>query len=178
MKTRVVALGVTGSIAAYKAAELTSQLVKAGHEVHVLMTAAAMKLVGEQTFFTLSRQPVVTSLWEIPDWKPGHIDLAERAALLVVAPCTANFMGKYAHGVADDALTTFAISFTGPVLLAPAMNHHMWHHPAVQDNHRTLLSRGVHFVGPGVGDLACGATGDGRMAEPLEIMAALKGLLP
>lgn len=177
MKTRVVALGVTGSIAAYKAAELTSQLVKAGCEVHVLMTAAALRLVGEQTFFTLSRQPVVTSLWEIPDWKPGHIDLAERADLLIVAPCTANFMGKYAHGLADDALTTFAISFTGPTLLAPAMNHNMWHHPAVRSNHETLLSRAVNFVGPSTGALACGTTGDGRMAEPAEILAAAKGLL-
>ena len=177
MKTRVIALGVTGSIAAYKAAELTSQLAKEGYEVHVLMTAAALKLVGEQTFLTLSRRPVVTSLWEIPDWKPGHIDLAERAELLLVAPCTANFMGKYAHGVADDALTTFAISFDGKVLLAPAMNTRMWRHPATRCNKRTLESRGVVFAGPDAGLLACGDEGEGRMCEVQAILDKASRLL-
>ena len=168
-----IALGVTGSIAAYKAADLCSRLTKQDFDVHVLMTQAAGKLVGEQTFFTLSRNPVLSSLWTLPDWQPGHIALAERARLLVIAPCTANFIGKYTHGIADDALTTYALSHAGPVILAPAMNPVMWKNPAVEDNVKLLKARGVHFVGPSEGSVACGASGIGRMAEVEAIIDAI-----
>lgn len=175
---KVVVLGVTGSIAAYKAAELCSQLVKTGIEVHVIMTESALHLIGEQTFFTLSQQQVITDLWKIPKWQPGHIDLSEKADLFVVVPCSANFIGKYTHGIADDALTTFALAHDGPVVLAPGMNPKMWKHPAVQDNVKKLKSRGVHFVGPVSGRTACGsAKGPGRMAEPTKIYTVIDDLL-
>ena len=165
-----IVLGVTGSIAAYKAADLTSKLVKAGCDVTVIMTECSKQFVGEQTFLTLSRNPVVTSLWEMPDWKPGHVALADTASFFIVAPCTANFMGKYAAGIADDALTTFAISFDGKVLLAPAMNTRMWNHPATRHNKSVLESRGVTFVGPDTGALACGIDGEGRMCDVQAIL--------
>lgn len=168
-----VVLGVTGSIAAYKAADLTSRLVQAGVEVDVILTANAMRLVQPQTFFTLSRRPVVKDLWELPDWQPGHIALAERAQALVVAPATANILAKLAHGIADDALSTYALSHTGLVIVAPAMNPRMWAHPAVQANCATLRQRGVRFVGPDTGRVACGEAGAGRMAAVEEILAAV-----
>ena len=168
-----IALGVTGSIAAYKAADLCSRLTKQDFDVHVLMTPSAGKLIGEQTFFTLSRNPVLSSLWTLPDWQPGHIALAERAKLLVIAPCTANFIGKYAHGIADDALTTYVLSHAGPVILAPAMNPVMWKNPAVEDNVKLLKTRGVYFVGPSEGSVACGSNGIGRMAEVEAIIKAI-----
>jgi phosphopantothenoylcysteine synthetase/decarboxylase len=174
---KVIALGVTGSIAAYKAADLVSRLVRNGHEVHVLMTAAARELVTERTFLTLSRNPVVVSLWDMPEWQPGHVELADRADLLVVAPATANFLGKYTHGIADDALTTYALAHEGPVLLAPAMNPRMWRHPATQANRVLLRKRGVRFVGPGSGHVACGDDGEGRMAEPADILVAIQDIL-
>ncbi len=174
---RKIVLGVTGSIAAYKAADLVSTLVKAGHDVTVIMTECSKRFVGEQTFLTLSRNPVVTSLWELPEWKPGHVALADMASLLIVAPCTANFMGKYAAGIADDALTTFAISFDGKVLLAPAMNTRMWRHPATRCNRETLESRGVVFVGPDAGLLACGDEGEGRMCEVKVILDSVASIL-
>jgi phosphopantothenoylcysteine synthetase/decarboxylase len=177
-KKKIVVLGITGSIAAYKAAELCSQLVKTGFEVHVIMTDAGTKLVGEQTFFTLSQNPVITDLWKMPQWQPGHIELSEKADILVVAPCSANFIGKYANGIADDALTSYALSHDGPVLIAPAMNPRMWQHPAVKDNVKTLQSRTVHVVGPGKGRVACGdAKGVGRMVEPHKIFAAIDDIV-
>jgi phosphopantothenoylcysteine synthetase/decarboxylase len=173
----VIALGVTGSIAAYKAADLTSRLVRENFEVVVLMTAAARELVSPRTFQTLSRNPVICDLWDMPDWQPGHVALADRAALLVVAPATANFLGKYAHGIADDALTTYALTHEGPVLLAPAMNPKMWIHPATQANRAILHKRAVRFIGPGSGRVACGADGEGRMAEPEDILVAIQDIL-
>ena len=173
----VIALGVTGSIAAYKAADLVSRLTRAGIEVHVLMTEAAGRLVQPRTFLTLSRQPVITSLWDTPDWQPGHIALAERTDLLVIAPATANILAKMAHGIADDALSTFALSHAGPVLVAPAMNPRMWAHPAVRENCRILGARGVAFVGPEEGRVACGADGPGRMAAVETIFARVEGAL-
>ncbi len=170
---KTIVLGVTGSIAAYKAADLTSQLVKNGKDVVVIMTTAAQKLVTPQTFLTLSRNPVVTDLWSMPEWQPGHIELADRAKLLVVVPCTANFLGKYANGIADDALTTYAISHTGKVMVVPAMNPKMWKHPAVQQNVKTLKSRGVEFIGPVSGHVACGDDGEGRMEEIPAILAKI-----
>ena len=160
-----VALGVTGSIAAYKAAALTSRLVQSGMDVHVLMTLSATKLVQPQTFMTLSRNPVTTDLWQQRSWQPGHIALAETAQVLAVAPATANIIGKMANGVADDALSTYALSHSGPVIIAPAMNPRMWFNPAVQANCRALRERGVSFVGPAEGRVACGEAGAGRMAE-------------
>lgn len=169
----VITLGVTGGIAAYKAADLCSKLTQKGFQVQVVMTANATKFVAPLTFQTLSRRPVITQLWEHADWKPEHVAVAQETKLFVVAPCTANFLAKYAHGLADDALSTFAISMHCPALLAPAMNPAMWSHPAVQDNVRLLQTRGVHFVGPARGRVACGADGVGRMASVEEIFQAV-----
>lgn len=173
----LVALGVTGGIAAYKAAELSSMLRRNGFELQVLMTENATRFVGPLTFRTLSQRPVVTSLWEVPEWRPEHVALADEAAIFVVAPATANFLAKYANGIADDALTTFAATFDGPVLLAPAMNPKMWAHPACQANVELLRSRGVRFAGPESGRVACGEGGVGRMAEPATIFEAVRNLI-
>lgn len=176
-KKKTIVLGVTGSIAAYKAADLCSKLSQSGYDVHVIMTESATKLVTEQTFLTLSRNPVVSSLWDIPDWKPGHIELSERAVLLVIAPCTANFIGKMASGIADDALSTYFLSHTGKVLVAPAMNPRMWSNRIVKMNCEKLKDAGVKFVGPGKGKVACGDEGEGRMEEVAEILSAIKKLI-
>ena len=176
MAEKVIALGVTGGIAAYKAAELCSILAKK-YDVRVLMTENATRFVSELTFRTLSRHAVVTSLWDEPDWRPEHVALADEVALLAVVPATANFIAKTAHGIADDALSTFAATFAGPVLLAPAMNPKMWQHPACVDNVELLEKRGVRFCGPVAGHVACGADGVGHMAEVSEILAAIEALL-
>jgi phosphopantothenoylcysteine decarboxylase/phosphopantothenate--cysteine ligase len=168
-----VALGVTGSIAAYKAADLTSKLVQAGVEVQVLMTESATQLVQPQTFFTLSQQPVICNLWEMPAWQPGHIALAERADLLVIAPATANVIGKIAHGIADDALTTCVLSHTGPVLVVPAMNPRMWKNPAVRANCDILRQRGIEIMEPETGRVACGDEGQGRFPEVSRVLARI-----
>jgi phosphopantothenoylcysteine decarboxylase len=167
----VLALGVTGSIAAYKAADLTSKLRQSGIAVQVLMTGNAQKLVCAQTFFTLSQMPVIVDLWEIPDWRPGHIELSARCKVLLIAPATANILAKMAHGIADDALSTFYLSHSGPTLVAPAMNPRMWNHAATQENCRVLRERGVVFIGPDSGNVACGPGGRGRMASVQEIFA-------
>ena len=167
---KTVVLGVTGSIAAYKAADLTSQLVKNGLDVVVIMTASAQKLVCPQTFLTLSRNPVITDLWSMPDWQPGHIELSSRAGILAIVPCTANLIAKLANGIADDALSTYALSHSGSILIAPAMNPKMWKHPAVRQNVKTLKDRGVEFIGPASGRVACGDDGEGRMEEVAVIL--------
>lgn len=172
-KTPVVVLGVTGGIAAYKAADLTSKLAQRGVAVHVIMTAAAMELVTARTFLTLSRHPVTTSLWEAPDWRPEHVALAQQADLLVIAPCTADMLGKMAHGIADDALSTYVLAHEKPVVVAPAMNPAMWRHPAVQANVALLRERGVIFAGPATGHVACGGDGAGRMVEVAELLAVI-----
>ncbi len=159
-------LGVTGSIAAYKAAELASQLVKQGCEVHVVMTADALKFITPLAFKTLSRHPVVTDLYDEEEgWKPTHISLADEASLLLVAPATANTLAKMAHGIADDALSCIALALNpkARVLIAPAMNGKMWLHPATQQNAATLKSRNVEFIGPEEGLLSCGYEGLGRL---------------
>ena len=166
-------LGVTGGIAAYKAAELCSLMMKNGYQVQVVMTENARRFVTELTFQTLSRRPVITSLWETYDWKPEHVALANEAKLFVVAPATANFLGKFANGIADDALSTFAITYAGPTVIAPAMNPAMWRNPACQENVRKLTERGVLFAGPVAGHVACGADGVGRMMEAIDIFNAL-----
>ena len=173
MRKPLLVLGVTGSIAAYKAADITSKLVQNGVDVQVIMTEAAQRLVCPQTFMTLSRTPVVTSLWEMPDWQPGHIALAMRATALLIAPATANILAKMAHGIADDALSTYYLSHTGPVMVAPAMNPRMWQHPATVDNCKLLKKRKVQFIGPDTGHVACGENGLGRLAEVTDIIAAV-----
>lgn len=173
-----VLLGVTGSIAAYKACELARLFVKDGHDLHVVMTQAATRFVSPLTFRTLSRNPVSLDMFDDPDeWVPGHISLAERAALLVIAPCTANVIAKLAHGLADDMLTATALATRAPLLVAPAMNTGMWEHPATQANLATLAARGAHFADAGTGDLACGTSGKGRMAEAAEVFASACRLL-
>ncbi|RKY22823.1 MAG: phosphopantothenoylcysteine decarboxylase [Planctomycetota bacterium] len=173
---KVVCLGVTGGIAAYKAAELCSMLVKRGAEVHVLMTAAARRFVGELTFETLSHNPVITELFSrSAEYDPEHVALARRASAAVVAPATANILAKMACGIADDALSTALLTFDCPCFVAPAMNSRMWKHPATVENVRRLKERGVVFIGPAEGPLACrDEEGPGRMAEPAEIVERLE----
>jgi len=160
-----VLLGVTGSIAAYKAADLTSQLRKLGHDVHVVMTKDACEFITPLTLQVLSRNPVTTGLYdEKSSWHPGHIQLADAADLLVIAPATANTLAKLSWGLADDALGAIALACRAPVLIAPAMNGKMWDHPATQENVRRLRERGVEFLGPEEeGMLACGYEGKGRL---------------
>jgi len=175
---KTILLGVTGSIAAYKAADLTSRLTKAGYDVCVIMTANAVEFVAPLTFQTLSRNPVTTRVFEEKEtWNPEHIALADRADLLLVAPATANVIAKLANGLADDALTSTALATLAPVLIAPAMNGKMWLHPATQDNVARLKTRGVHFVGPDEGPLACGYEGAGRFSDVGNILAAVEALL-
>ena len=176
-KKKCIVLGVTGGIAAYKAADLCSKLTQNGFDVHVIMTESAQELIRPRTFLTLSKNPVVTSLWEEPDWRPGHVALADRAELLVIAPCTANFIGKFTHGIADDALSTYALTHSNKVLLAPAMNPKMWNNAAVQSNVETLKERGIDFIGPEPGHVACGDDGCGRMSEPAQILQKILELL-
>ena len=173
-----IALGVTGSIAAYKACELVRLYVKAGAEVAVVMTKGAQQFVAPLTFRTLSRRSVTTDLFENPaTWVPGHISLADWCDALVVAPCTANVAAKMAHGIADDSLSALALACRGPKLVAPAMNEGMLDNPATRDNLATLRSRGVAVMDCGEGELACGTEGRGRMPEPSEVLAATEALL-
>lgn len=170
MSTPVIILGVTGSIAAYKAADLASLLVKGGAEVHVVMTQHACNFITPLTMQTLSRNPVVTSAADAQtNWKPGHIDLADRATLLLIAPATANVIAELAHGLAGHPLTEIALATQAPLLIAPAMNGKMWQHPATQANVALLKSRGAEFIGPDAGILACGYEGLGRLAAVAEI---------
>lgn len=168
----ILVVGVTGSIAACKAAEVVSALAKRGIRMEVIMTESATRLVTPQSFQTLGRCAVTTSLWHSGEWKPRHIELALECRALLVVPATANILAKMAHGIADDSLSTFALSHDGPVLVAPAMNPRMWRHPATVENCRVLKERGVEFIGPVDGAVACGDGGVGRMAEPTEIIAA------
>ena len=178
----LIALGVTGGIGAYKAVEVCRGLQKRGHDVVAVMTRSAARFVGPVTFEAITRRPVITS-----QWKPGmnagqagaveHIAIADQIALLLVAPCTANVVGKFARGIADDFLSSLYLATRAPVLLAPAMNANMLAHPAVQENLQTLAARGVRFVDPGEGYLACGWIGKGRLAEPPEIVDAAERVL-
>ena len=178
MSERVVVLGVTGSIAAYKAADIASRLTKEGIEVHVVMTSAAERFITPLTLQTLSRHEVVTSAAaDRPDWRPVHIALADKASLLLIAPASANVLAELAHGLAGHPLAEIALATRAPMLLAPAMNGNMWQHPATQNNIATLKTRGAQFIGPAEGLLACGYEGIGRMAEPVEIVDAALSLL-
>ncbi|MCS7459453.1 bifunctional phosphopantothenoylcysteine decarboxylase/phosphopantothenate--cysteine ligase CoaBC [Paenibacillus doosanensis] len=172
---KTIVLGVSGGIAAYKAAALCSKLKQAGAEVRVIMTESATKFIAPLTFQTLSRHDVIVDTFDEKDASVvSHIDLADRADLVVVAPATANMIAKMAHGLADDMLSTMLLATTAPVLVAPAMNVHMYTHPAVQANMQTLAERGVLFVEPGTGQLACGYVGKGRLEEPERIAEAIE----
>jgi phosphopantothenoylcysteine decarboxylase len=173
-----IILGVCGSIAAYKAADLTGKLVKRGHSVFVVLTKNATQFVGEMTFQTLSKNPVTSGVFdERESWRPTHIDLADRADLFLVAPATANIVAKLALGICDDALTSIALATQAPFLLAPAMNGKMWLHPATQQNVATLRARGAEFIGPEEGMLACGYEGLGRLWNVDEIVAKADEIL-
>ena len=176
MSKKCIVLGITGGIAAYKAADLCSKLTQKHYDVHVIMTKSAQELITSRTFLTLSKNPVMTSLWEESGWQPGHVALAERAGLLIIAPCTANFIGKFTHGIADDALTTYALTHSAKVLLAPAMNPKMWNNAAVQANVAILKKRGIEFIGPVPGHVACGNDGPGRLSEPANILQKIESL--
>jgi phosphopantothenoylcysteine decarboxylase len=165
-KGKNIVLGVTGSIAAYKAAELTSLLTKQGCDVRVVLTADALRFITAVSFKTLSRHPVVTDLYDEEEgWQPTHIKLADEANLLLIAPATANTIAKLALGLANDALSCVALALNprAKTLVAPAMNGKMWLHPATQQNVATLKSRGVEFIGPEEGMLSCGYEGLGRL---------------
>lgn len=179
MKTNIV-LGVTGSIAAHKAADLASLLTKAGFTVRVVMTADAQRFITPLPFKTLSRQPVVTDLYDEEEgWQPTHIKLADEADLLVIAPATAHVLARLAHGLADDALTCIALALNpqAKLLIAPAMNGKMWLHPATQANVALLKSRGAEFIGPDEGMLSCGYEGVGRLWPVEKIAERAAGLL-
>ncbi len=171
-----IVLGITGSIAAYKAADLASQLVKAGHTVHAVMTRAATEFITPLTLQVLTRNPVLVTLEdEKQSWKPGHIELADNAELFLVAPASADVIGNFANGLAPDPLSSIylALPRSTRVVIAPAMNGKMWLHPAVQRNVARLREDGCRFIGPAEGDLACGYQGVGRMAPVEEILAGL-----
>jgi len=171
-KDKNIILGVTGSIAAYKACELAREFIKSGAEVYVVMTKNACEFVTPLTFQTLSKNPVMLSLFDqIDDWKPEHISLAERSDIFVVAPATANLIAKYACGIADDALTSELLAFTKKVVIAPAMNSAMYLHPTTQKNIELLKKRGVVIVEPEEGELACGTEGVGRLASLNKIIS-------
>jgi phosphopantothenoylcysteine decarboxylase len=173
-----IVVGVTGGVACYKTAVLVSQLVQAGYGVDVVMTEAATRFVGAATFEALTARPVRRGVFDEPGHPLGsHIHLARESALLCVAPTTANFLAKAAHGLADDLLSTLYLAFTGPVVLAPAMNTEMWAKPAVQRNVAQLSDDGVAIVSPESGWLSCRTTGAGRMAEPDTIAAAIRNAL-
>ncbi len=174
-----IVLGITGSIAAYKAADLASQLVKQGHDVHVVMSRSATEFITPLTLQTLTRQPVLVSLEdEKQSWKPGHIELADQADLFLVAPASANVLAEFANGLAPDPLTSIylALPRTTPTLIAPAMNGKMWQHPATLRNVEQLKQDGCKFVEPAEGDLACGYTGVGRLAEIANILKATEAI--
>lgn len=169
-----IVLGVSGGIAAYKAAALTSKLTQAGALVHVILTQSAMQFIQPLTFQALSHLPVYTDTFTEPDPHViSHIELADKADLVLVAPATANIIGKMANGIADDMLTTTILATKASVMVAPAMNVNMYGHPAVAANMDKLTDYGYQFVEPGVGLLACGWIGKGRLAEPEEIVEAV-----
>jgi len=175
-----IVLGVTGSIAAHKAVDIASTLTKQGCDVNVVMTKDALHFITPLPFKTLSRHPVITDLYDEEEgWKPAHIQLADEADLLLIAPATANLIAKLAHGLADDALTCIALALRpeAKILIAPAMNGKMWLHPATQQNVATLKARGVEFIGPDEGLLSCGYEGVGRLFPVEQIAERVRKLL-
>jgi phosphopantothenoylcysteine decarboxylase/phosphopantothenate--cysteine ligase len=179
---RLIVLGVSGGIAAYKSAELVRLLTDRGHQVQVVMTKAARRFIGPLTFASLTGRKVITDLFEDNTSPTGesaieHISVAQQADLLLVAPATADVLAKFAHGLADDFLTTIHLAYEGPVVIAPAMNSNMWAHPATRENIAQLAARGVTIIDPDAGDLACGMVGPGRLAEPERIANAAEQAL-
>lgn len=175
---KTIVLGVTGSIAAYKAADLASKLVKKSHDVFVVMTGGAQHFITPLTLQTMSRNPVVTGVFEEGEgWRPGHIDLADRADLLLIAPATANILAGLTHGFASNPLTEIALATLAPILIAPAMNGKMWDHAATRQNVETLRARGAEFIGPEEGMLACGYEGLGRLWDVDGIVEASEKIL-
>lgn len=173
MTSKKIVVGVTGGVAAFKTAAMVSRLVQDGHEVRVVMTEAATHFVGKATFTALTGSSVVTEIFD-PEFPLGaHIELARNSDLLCIAPATANFLAKAAHGIADDLLSTLYLCFMGPVLMAPAMNCEMWDKATVQRNVNQLMEDGVNLVGPDEGWLSCRVRGKGRMSEPETIIEAL-----
>jgi phosphopantothenoylcysteine decarboxylase len=173
-----VVLGVTGSIAAYKSAELASLMVKQTHEVFIVMTQDATEFISPLTLQTLSKNPVMTSFFdEKESWRPGHIELADRANLLLIAPATAHLIAELAHGFAGHPLAAIALATRAPILMAPAMNGKMWEHPATVENVEKLKARGIEFIGPEEGMLACGYEGLGRLWKVNEIAFRAEFLL-
>src|SRR5437773_2856188 len=175
---KTIVLGVTGSIAAYKSAELGSLLVKQGHNVFAVMTHDAAEFITPLTLQTLSKNPVMTSFFdEKENWRPGHIELADRASLLLIAPATASVIAELAHGLAAHPLAAIALATRAPILMAPAMNGKMWEHAATQENVAILKARGVEFIGPEEGMLACGYEGIGRLWKVNDIAFRAEFLL-
>lgn len=174
-----IVLGICGSIAAYKAADIASALVKHGHCVHCVCTPTALRFVTPLTLMTLSRQPVISAFEEeTTDWVPAHIDLAQKADVLAIAPASAHTMACMAHGLAPNVLTSLYLACTAPTLVFPAMNTHMWEHPATQQNARTLTERGCRIIGPAEdGALACGAVGKGRLLPVEQIVQEITAAL-
>jgi phosphopantothenoylcysteine decarboxylase / phosphopantothenate---cysteine ligase len=172
--TQRILLGITGGIAAYKSAELTRLFIKSNREVTVMMTESATQFVGTATFQALSGKPVYTDLWDKrPENGMAHIDLTRNNDVMLIAPASADFLARLVHGRSDDLLTTTVLARTIPLIVAPAMNLQMWENPATQRNVAQLRADGVHIIGPGNGDQACGEIGDGRMLEPWEIVSAI-----
>ena len=175
-----IVLGITGSIAAHKAVDIASLLTKAGHSVHVVLTADAQRFITALPFKTLSRNRVITDVYDEEEgWKPAHIVFADEADLLLIAPATANTIAKLAHGIADDALSCIALALNpnARIAVAPAMNGKMWQHAATQANVATLKSRGVQFIGPDEGLLSCGYEGVGRLSLAEQIAREVEALV-
>lgn len=178
MRDQEILLGITGGIAAYKSADLCSKLVQSGARVTAVMTRSAEKFIGPTTFAALTNRPVYQDMFRPVEHHLGeHIGLARRADLYVIAPCTADCIARLAHGLADDLVSILALSVSCPILIAPAMNNEMWTKPAVQRNVEQLRNDGLHLVGPAEGWLSCQSVGPGRMAEPVEIVQVVEGLL-
>jgi len=178
LKNKTVVLGVTGGIACYKACEIVRLLTKAGANVHVILTKGGQQFVTPLSFQALSQNQVYTDIFDLTqESQMGHIKLGDMADLMIVAPATAHFLAKAAHGLCDDLLTTVLCVTRAPVLLAPAMNVHMYGKPVVKQNIKLLKSFGYHFVGPAKGDLACGYEGEGRLEDPQKIVEKAETLL-
>ncbi len=178
LKDKNIVLGITGSIAAYKSAELTSQLVKLGTNVTIIMTNSATHFISPLTLATLSKNKVITDFFETPsNFEVEHISLADKADILLIAPATANIIGKIAAGIADDFLTTFVLACRAPILIAPAMNERMYLNPILQENIKKLKNRGIYFIEPEVGNLACGEKGIGRLADVHKIIVVIGAIL-
>jgi len=177
-KTPRVVLGVTGSIAAFRAADLASAMVKQDWEVHAVLTADGARFLPALTLAALTHRPVHTSLWEEGEGgRMSHLDLAQAADVIVVAPASADFLARMAHGMAGDVLGAVLLATRAPVVIAPAMNTNMWTHPATRENVKLLSSRGVIWAGPAEGRLACGSEGPGRLAPTEEILKQTKAAL-